>query len=384
MIKTVEIEFEKIDGKPQLLLYFSYDQDIINLIKTIPGARWSPEKKCWHIMDIYGSIENLNLRFQNKLEFVTRRHPTLGRQKAETNRVLQIIKSEVKLADGEPAKTPLNVTEEFSKTLALRQYSPKTISTYKSMFRSFMEFYREKELNEITGVEIREYLLYLAEKRKMSQSFQNQAINAIKFYYEQVLGRPNEKYYLHRPRPEHHLPTVLSEEEVSRILKQIKNLKHRCIIFLVYSAGLRLSEVVNLKISDIDSDRKIIHVEQGKGKKDRISLLSDKALIVLREYYKEYKPEAWLFEGPNNHSKYSDRSVQEIFKTALNKSGVRKKASIHTLRHSFATHLLERGTDLRYIQELLGHSSVKTTEIYTHMTRKGLDKIKSPLDNIEV
>ena len=211
--------------------------------------------------------------------------------------------------------------------------------------------------------QIREYLLYLVNKKKVSTSYQNQAINSIKFYYEKVLGRKTSTYYLQRPNKEKKIPLVLSEEDVTKILKQIKNLKHRCIICLIYSAGLRLSELVDLKVSDIDSKRKTITVRGGKGKKDRISLLSKTVLELLRTYYQEYKPKEWLFEGQKKE-RYSKRSVQKIFKSALVKTKIKKHASIHTLRHSFATHLLERGTDLRYIQELLGHKSSRTTEIY--------------------
>jgi len=179
------------------------------------------------------------------------------------------------------------------------------------------------------------------------------------------------------------LPAVLSEEEVISILRQIINLKHKCIIYLIYSGGLRLSEVVHLKISDIDSHRKVITINGAKGKKDRISLLSDAVLALLREYYKQYKPKEWLFEGQKG-GKYSPKSVQKIFQAACIKSGIKKHATIHTLRHSFATHLLEHGTDLRYIQELLGHKNSKTTEIYTHITKKGWDKIESPIDYLEI
>jgi integrase/recombinase XerD len=166
-------------------------------------------------------------------------------------------------------------------------------------------------------------------------------------------------------------------------MEQIENIKHKSILYLIYSAGLRISEAVNLKIADIDSKRNVIIVQGGKGKKDRTTLLSQKLLIMLREYYVKYRPKDYLFEGDPG-KQYSVKSIQNVFNKALKKSGIRKKATVHSLRHSFATHLLEHGTDLRYIQELLGHSSSKTTEIYTHITKKGMDKIKSPLDNLEV
>jgi len=215
-------------------------------------------------------------------------------------------------------------------------------------------------------------------ERSISASQQNQRINAIKFYYEQLLGRQKEYYQLHRPHKEQRLPQVLSEEEIAKILKTITNLKHRCILSLIYSAGLRLSETVNFKVNDINSDRNLIIIHNGKGKKDRTTVLSRSILALLREYYLKYRPRLYLFEGfPGK--KYSPRSIQAIFKKALERSGIKRHATVHTLRHSFATHLLERGTDLRYIQSLLGHFSSKTTEVYTHVTKIGFEKNQQPL-----
>ena len=188
---------------------------------------------------------------------------------------------------------------------------------------------------------------------------------------------------IERPRSEHKLPNVLSEEEVMRIINNVQNIKHKAILLTIYSAGLRISEAVNLKIADIDSSRHLILIKGAKGKKDRNSLLSEKLLVYLRKYFLMYKPKVWLFEGQYG-DQYSETSIQHIFRKACNDAKIIKKATVHTLRHSFATHLLEHGTDLRYIQELLGHSSSKTTEIYTHITHKGMEQIKSPLDNLDI
>jgi len=190
-------------------------------------------------------------------------------------------------------------------------------------------------------------------------------------------------YYIDRPRREKTLPTVLSEEEIISILNSIDNIKHKAIIMTIYSAGLRISEVIGLKIKDIDSKRMQIRVEQGKGKKDRYTLLSGKALEVLRAYFKVYKPKIWLFEGQGGEQ-YAGRSIQNILKTAVSQTDIKKRVTVHTLRHSFATHLLENGTDLRYIQHLLGHESSRTTEVYTHITTKGFEQIKSPLDKLNI
>ena len=348
----------------------------------MPDRRWSKTLNCWHIPFWNDYLVFLNGRFNNEITFFP--------SEDINNEYLSIQKENVKI-QLESLKSPENISKqmsieipkEFEEILKLRRYSINTVKSYKSHFSHFLAHYPGHDPAQITDEQIRAYLLYLVTKKNVSTSYQNQAINAIKFYYEKVLGRPTSTYYLQRPKKEKKLPIVLSEGEVVKILRQIVNLKHKCIIYLIYSAGLRLSEVINLKISDIDSSRKGITIKAAKGKKDRISLLSDRVLTLLREYYKQYRPKEWLFGGQKG-GKYSPKSVQNIFKKALNNSKINKNATVHTLRHSFATHLLERGTDLRYIQELLGHNSSKTTEIYTHVTKKGLDKIVSPLDNLNI
>jgi len=207
-------------------------------------------------------------------------------------------------------------------------------------------------------------------------------LSAIKFYYEQILKKGKVLYDLPRPKKEKKLPNILSQSEVLSILDSVDNIKHKSILFLTYSAGLRVGEVVRLKIDDIDSDRMLIHIRQGKGRKDRYTILSEVALDILREYAYIAKPKDWLFPGGKDNDFLTERSVQKIFATACKKANIKKNVSVHSLRHSFATHLLESGTDLRYIQELLGHSSSKTTEIYTHVTQANLSKIRSPLDRL--
>lgn len=274
-----------------------------------------------------------------------------------------------------------NVPEQYIRKLKLKRYSESTIRTYCSMFSRFLKSFPDRDPNYIKPEEIKIYLLQQIDENSISSGFQNQLINSIKFYYEKVLNHPREIYYLERPKKERKLPAVLSLDEVQRIIKHIKNIKHRAIISTIYSGGLRISELINLRITDIDSKRMQIRVSDSKGKKDRITLLSANILELLREYYIEYKPKLWLFEGPDN-KQYSKSSIQEIFKRAKNKARIKKHATVHTLRHSFATHLLERGTDLRYIQELLGHRSPNTTQIYTHVSNRSLNIIKSPFDDL--
>ncbi len=272
------------------------------------------------------------------------------------------------------------VLQQYKDLLLQKRYSQNTQDVYYSYFKDFCVNFQKEKLEDITTDKINTYLLDLIQSKNISISQQNQRINAIKFYYEKVLGRKKEYYELHRPRKENKLPKVLSKNEVKRIFDVTKNIKHKCILMLLYSAGLRRSELLNLLPADIDSERMVIHINGAKGKKDRISLLSDNLLQLLRQYYKEYRPKEYLFEGQKG-GMYSPSSVANILKKSVYKAGIKKTVTPHMLRHSFATHLLEQGTDLRYIQELLGHNSSKTTEIYTHVSKSAIEKIINPIDD---
>jgi site-specific recombinase XerD len=230
---------------------------------------------------------------------------------------------------------------------------------------------------------VTDYLHHMVTVRGISASYQNQALNAIKCYYERVASRPRIVLNIERPIKSRTLPKVLSEKEVSRLLRCTSNLKHLCILMVIYSAGLRSGEAVRLRIHHIDSDRMLIRIVAAKGKKDRYSLLSKKTLEKLREYVAAYRPTDFLFPGANG-GPYSATSARAIFNKAKRKAGINKPATLHTLRHSFATHLLEHGVNLRYIQQLLGHSSSKTTEIYTHVSKTIMGRIDNPLDRLEI
>lgn len=225
-------------------------------------------------------------------------------------------------------------------------------------------------------------MLHLLDNQENSHSYVNQAVSAIKFFYNDTLKRKDIVINISRPKKEKKLPQVLSRKEAVSLFNSADNLKHRAILFIVYSAGLRVGEVVRLKITDIDSDRMLIRIVQGKGRKDRYIILSEVALEALRIYVRKYRPDNWLFPGAKQNRFLTERTVQRILENAREKAGIRKKVTVHSLRHSFATHLLEGGVDLRYIQELLGHQSSKTTEIYTHVTEKSIRNIISPLDMI--
>lgn len=273
----------------------------------------------------------------------------------------------------------------YLEQLFLLNYSPNTIRTYHSLVLRFLNGHSEQGLEKIktfTEAEINQYHRGMVQSSKYSCSLVNQSINAVKFYFQRVLGRAEVKLdKVERPERPYQLPGVLSKEEVKRILAATDNLKHRCMLQLLYAGGLRIGEVINLTLTDVQSGRNLLLIRGGKGKKDRTTLLSQKLLESLRAYYKVYKPQVWLFEGQFG-GQYTTDSIRHVFNACVQKAGIKTKATPHTLRHSFATHLLESGTDLRYIQTLLGHRNSKTTEIYTHITTHALEKIQSPLDSL--
>ncbi|MEO0042529.1 MAG: hypothetical protein RL329_1977 [Bacteroidota bacterium] len=271
----------------------------------------------------------------------------------------------------------------FEQALTLKRYSFRTIKTYKNLLRQLFMEYDDIKPSLLTRSQIDSYVAKCIKERQISESYQNSLLSAIKFFYTMVVHQEKKVEKLFRPKTPQKLPQVLTESEVVRLLKSVENLKHQCILSLIYSAGLRLGEVTQLKINDLQPEENRIFVHNAKGKKDRCTILSSKLLTLLDKYRAIYKPVHWLFEGQTG-GKYSDRSVQAIFEEARRKSNINSMATTHTLRHSFATHLLEKGVDLRYIQELLGHASSKTTEIYTHITKKGFQKIKSPLDDLDI
>ena len=271
---------------------------------------------------------------------------------------------------------------EFYRYLRSQRYSHQTIKTYTSSVIKFFIYFNEKVPWEITQKDIIDFNNNYILRNSLSFSYQNQLINALKKYYEKVHNRHIKINEIERPRRRHPLPKVLSKEEVIKLLSTITNIKHRAIISLIYSAGLRRSELINLGVKDIDSDRMIIIIRNAKGGKDRIVGLSEKILSLLQKYYKQYKPKSYLFEGQNG-GKYSSTSINNIFKRAKTRAGIKLKGGVHLLRHSFATHLHESGCDIRLIQELLGHKSSRTTEIYTHISTKSIKNVKSPFDDLE-
>ena len=270
----------------------------------------------------------------------------------------------------------------FKNYLNYRRYSQNTVKTYSDALEVFFKFFNDKPPENINIDDLIQFNTEYILKKNLSASYQNQVINAIKLFYRNRFNRTMEVDIIQRPRREKRLPNVLSKDEVKSILESPTNLKHRAMLSLIYACGLRRSELLNLTLKDILSDRGLLFIRQSKGKKDRVVPISIKLIEMLRDYYKAFKPKIWLFEGQFPNTKYSEKSLENVLKQSLSKAKITKKVSLHWLRHSYATHLLESGTDLRYIQELLGHSSSRTTEIYTHVSTRNLQQIRSPFDDL--
>lgn len=336
------------------VLSFPYNQEIVSAVRKLPERSYDSKKKEWHI-------------------------PISAISPAQLKQSLSSI-AKVEFEKFEVASKPVELPVEFIDHLTRRRYSKSTIRNYSHHLGRYLCFIQSLDLQD-QDQQIYAYINYISDEKLVSNSYQNMAINAIKFYVETVQGRKMPALSL-RPRKTRRLPVVLSKQEVTSIINQIRNMKHKLIISLIYSAGLRISEAVNLEIKNLDSVRGIILIVQSKGKKDRQVPLSEKIYSMIEQYLKEHKPKRYLFESIQPGVKYSTKSIQNIFKLASQKAGIKKHATVHTLRHSFATHLLESGTDLRIIQEILGHSSSKTTEIYTHVSTTTISKIRSPFDEL--
>ena len=357
-------------------IQFYTDKVIQALLKQIPGIRWSTEHQMAILKNNPENLTNIFETFKGEA-YVNCRY-------FFKNKAVSLYGSEknyevITALRNRKTKSGYRVCpEDYLQKLELKNYSRNTIKSYVSHFEDFINYHNDKSLQSINEIDIRKYLSVKVQEGKASSTL-NQIVNAIKFYYEVVLNMPNRFYEIERPRREQRLPKVLAKEDILAMIDHAPNIKHKCIIALLYSAGLRRSELINLKKTDIDSKRMLIRIEAGKGKKDRYTLLSYNLLDDLRTYFKEWRPAQYLFEG-YRHQKYSGTSIAKVVNYAAQEAGIQHKVTPHMLRHSFATHLIENGTNLRQVQELLGHNSSKTTEIYTHVALNTFDKIKNPLD----
>ena len=358
---TIFLE-EKIHRKNnQLLIKFEYDETLISLVRTVNGASWSKSLKAWYLISTAENLSMILKLFKN----VT---------KVDVSKISKKTPFKRDLTDEQ--KKLLN---QFYLFLKGKRYSQSTIQTYTFFIADFINFHTKTPLAELTNRAVELFIETVFMERNYSVSSQRQFISALKIF---TVFCPQTKIHnlsLERPKKSRILPSVLSQEEVLRIIQYTQNIKHRAILTLLYSCGLRIGELINLKLIDFHIDRKQLIVKKGKGRKDRYVSLADSFLPLLSNYYHSYKPTIYFVEGQNG-GKYSAESIRSFLRKSCKKAGIRKPVTPHTLRHSYATHLLENGVDLRYIQTLLGHSKPETTMIYTHVQRKDLMEIQNPLD----
>ena len=353
ILKQVGIvpETVKHGGEIRVALRYKSSYELNEAVNKIAGRKWSRTLSSWHIPRDKNLLE----------EFVCRLNVLVSNQ---------TVKHDIHLAN-------------YLQQLQLKAYSHATRKSYKCDFVAFATYFSNQNLEDISKEQIENFLAHIQSERKLGESSMNVYVNAIKFFYEKVLGKPRAYYQITRAKRAQQLPIVLAQSEVERLFNAAENPKHKVILFTAYSAGLRVSEVASLKITDFDKLRMQIHIKAAKGKKDRIVMFSPKLKEILRAYYLKYKPVYWLFEGSKGEP-FSVRGIQNIFAVAKAKAGIRKKGNTHLMRHSFATHLLESGIDIRIIQELLGHSHVNTTMKYTQVSQKTINRVQSPLDKLNL
>ncbi|MFD1615807.1 tyrosine-type recombinase/integrase [Gelatiniphilus marinus] len=274
--------------------------------------------------------------------------------------------------------------ETFKTILELKRYSKSTIDSYLNFLNIFVRFLNieSKNLEKLEDRDVIATLIEIIKSKQYGISSQKQLIGAINLFFKELFKRQIDFSIIYPTRKEHFLPYILSKTEIKLMLEQTENIKHKAILATIYGLGLRISEAVNLKVNNIDSQRMLVHIHNAKGKKDRVVMLPESLLVLLRLYFKAYKPNVYLFEGQQKSASYSASSIRKILKTALSKSRINKPVKVHTLRHSFATHLLENGTDIRIIQKLLGHRNINTTLVYTQVAQSAIQNVKSPLDTL--
>jgi integrase/recombinase XerD len=392
---AIEIKYELANhrSKDVIFIYFEQNSELNQRVRKLGGVKWSSSKKAWYVQDSVFYREKFKIISTKLIDenvpqnVISINHIVLQKQDSLLYR--EKFKTIPKAPVGKEVLSNLqlvnyNALQKYVEVLQLKAYSPKTISTYRNEFAQLLFVLKNKNADDLDADRLRDYFLYCTNTLKLSEHTLHSRINAVKFYYEQVLGR--EKFFFDIPRPKKpfQLPNVLAISQVELLFSKLENLKHKTMLFLAYSAGLRVSEVVGLRVKDIHSARMVINIKGAKGKKDRMVILSQGILELLRKYYTSYKPKYWLFEGQYKDEPYSTRSLQMIFHRAKREAKIIQDVTFHSLRHSYATHLHERGTDIRLIQELLGHNDIKTTLRYTHVSTRRVENVISPFDNLNI
>ena len=359
----------------QVKIDFDYNYEVKEYVKKFPEVKWSATHKAFYIPFSKENVNQLFLYLRDKNYFVD--YSSL-KSKQEPSKKPSF--KPIKLGSLKDIyKQPIN---EFVTWMQQRRYSKNTIDTYESMIVLFFKYHHTKDINQIRNSDLIDFNTNYILANNYSYTYQNQLVNALKLFYKQVKNTGLDLEQLDRPKKDKRLPEVLSLDEVKELLTQIKNVKHKTLLSLLYSCGLRIGEALSLKLTSVDLERNLLHVKSGKGRKDRFVPLSETMIQLLKTYYTQYKPKTYVFEGQNGDN-YSAVSARQVLKRVLKQTTIQKHVTLHTLRHSYATHLLENGTDIRFIQELLGHNSPKTTMIYTHVSTTSLEKIKNPFDDFE-
>jgi integrase/recombinase XerD len=387
-MKNIIAERLTSDGGSRIALKFSYDNELIRIVKELPDAHWSAGNKYWHFSDSPDVISLLLKAFSGKANVDYSSIKTnlaekirLKKEEEEKQRI-EINSFRVGVRLPLLSKTGEADIEKYRRWMEANRYPDSTIQTYTSMMEKFLRFMSPKEARECTSEDLIRMINEFILPNRLSYSFQNQMISSVKKFYGNIYKSVIDPGKLDRPRSRHRLPNVLSKEDVKKIVTVLANEKHRVMLSLIYACGLRRSELLELIPSDIERGRMLLRIRQSKGFKDRIVPLSERSIGMLNSYIEHYKPVKYLFEGQWPGEMYSASSLEKVLKNACKRAGLRKEVSLHWLRHSYATHLLESGTDIKFIQELLGHKSSRTTEIYLHITTKSLQKIRSPFDDL--
>lgn len=336
-------------------------------VRVLTHVRWSATHRCWYA-------------------------PETEALKQALNRIFFVIESK----DGEnqrqtgssaihfPTEQHRQFIARFRQYLEVKNYTTDTINNYIPALMHFLRYFLGRDVGQLTNEDLERYQMETVIRKDLSTSYQNTLISAVKLFYESVIGRKVTPEFISRPRREKPLPSVMSMEQIATLLGSVRNMKHRMMLSMIYGCGLRSGELIGLKFDDIQSTRMMIHIKAAKGKKDRLVPLSMKLLEQLRDYYKAFRPKVWLFEGQFPGAKYTKRSLQLVLKQSLKAAGLSQRFRLHDLRHSYATHQLEAGTNEHIIQKLLGHSSIKTTTIYTKVARTTLEKVYNPFDHLDL
>lgn len=374
----VEFRISEQDGRLAIRFTGYYDQDWIREIVSYGKYFYDESKKefllPWSVMTVDSLSDYFSFHGVEVKIIKTTPTKVIKKARREMGDEIRVRSLNRKAIEG---------LELMKKYLDEVRYSSRTNESYLALLELFFKYFNDKNPLEISMDEVSKFVYDFIITNGYSTSYQNQMISAIKTYYRISGKKKINLELIERPRRSRALPKVFSKEEVKRILNSTRNTKHKLLLWIIYSCGLRRSEVTNIRLNDLDRDRGVLHIREGKGRVDRIVPVSAKVWEKLDEYIDGFRPVKYLFEGQHG-GKYSVESVYRVFKEALHKAGIRKEVGVHCLRHSYATHLHETGLDIRYIQELLGHKSTRTTEIYTHVSRRNLIQVRSPIEDMDV